>query len=78
MDEKYKDKSWYGKVKLAGRAREVYDAMDPEEQAEYDKVLMDIAENPYRGELARPCVKCSGHFWYSHGECPFCGWKVVH
>ena len=78
MDEKYKDKPWFGKVKLAGPAQEKYDAMDPDEQIEYDKFLMKLAENPYIGELARPCGKCGQHFWYGDGECPYCGWKVIH
>ena len=78
MDEKYKDKPWYGKVKLAGRAIEVYESLSPEEQAKYDEALMEIANNPYRGELAKPCASCGEHFWYSDGQCPYCGWRVLH
>ena len=77
-DEKYKDKPWYGKISMAGKVQEQYDAMTPEQQQEFDEALVKIAENPRRSEPSHPCAICGQYFWYSDGQCPSCGWRPLH
>ncbi len=65
-------------VVMSPEAQAQYDALPEEDRRAIDEKMEELARNPRKGELAKACMGCGKHFWHSDGECPFCGWKVVH
>ena len=67
-------KKW--KIVRTKQFQEQFNKLPLDKQAEIEKAMDKIAENPYDSEPSKPCPSCGEYFFHSDVECPFCGAKL--
>lgn len=67
----HQKKEW--KVVRSPQFEEDLKRMSSEAQAEVEKAIEKLAQNPYIGEPSKPCPKCGEYYFHSDRKCPFCG-----